>query len=265
MTATITPEAIDKAATTLLAARRGGYTIAVIPEDCRPASVDDGYLIQDEVARRLGERIVGWKIGCTAKDQQAFLKVDGPFAGRIFAYLSFDSPATVRGGQFHMRGIEGEFAFRLARDLPARAAPYSRAEVEDAVAAVHPTIEIVNTRYDDWLKVGAPSLVADNGAHGGFVLGPGATDWRGLDLPNHRVTMTIDGKEVSSGTGSAALGDPMNALVWLANDRARRGDGLKAGHVITTGTCCGLNKVGPVAEAVADHGSLGKVSVRFVA
>jgi 2-keto-4-pentenoate hydratase len=77
--------------------------------------------------------------------------------------------------------------------------------------------------------------------------------------------MTIDGKEVSSGTGSAVLGDPLNALVWLANDRARRGDGLKAGQVITTGTCCGLNKVGPVAHAVADHGSLGKVEVRFVA
>jgi 2-keto-4-pentenoate hydratase len=227
--------------------------------------VDEGYRIQDEVTRRLGEPIVGWKIGCTAKDQQAFLKVDGPFAGRIFGYLAFDSPATLRGGQFHMRGIEGEFAFRLGRDLPPREKEYSREEVADAVAAVHPTIEIVNTRYDDWLKVGAPSLVADNGAHGAFVLGPATTDWRGLDLPNHRVSMTIDGKEVSSGTGSAVLGDPLNALVWLANDRARRGDGLKAGQVVTTGTCCGLNKVGPVAHAVADHGSLGKVEVRFVA
>src|SRR5690606_6700324 len=121
------------------------------------------------------------------------------FAGRIFGSLAFESPATLRGSQFHMRGMEGEFAFRLGSDLPPRAQPYSREEVAAAVAAVHPTIEIVNTRYDDWLKVGAPSLVADNGAHGAFVLGPGTSDWRGLDLPNHPVTMSVDGKEVGAG------------------------------------------------------------------
>jgi 2-keto-4-pentenoate hydratase len=256
---------IEQAAALLVETRRANRTIAAIPEAFRPASLDDGYRIQDAVTQRLGEPIIGWKIGCTAVDQQQFLKVDGPFAGRIFGYRAVESPAVLQGAAFQMRGIEAEFAFRLGRDLPARALPYERAEVMDAVAAVHPTIEIVNTRYDDWLAVGAPSLVADNGAHGGFVFGPGLATWRGLDLPNHRIALSVDGTEVASGTGARVLGDPVTALVWLANDRARRGETLKAGQIVTTGTCVGLNKVGPVAAITADHGALGRVELRFTA
>ncbi|MBX6321140.1 MAG: fumarylacetoacetate hydrolase family protein [Rhodospirillaceae bacterium] len=256
--------AVERAAALLVDARRRGATIPAVPAEVRPATVDDGYRIQDEVARRLGQPVVGWKIGCTAEDQQRFLGADGPFAGRIFAPMAFGSPASLEGRRFHMRGIEAEFAFRLGRDLPAGGAPYDRAAVADAVVGVHPTIEIVNTRYDDWLKVGVPSLIADNAAHGAFVCGPAAADWRGLDLVNHRVTLWIDGREAASGTGARVLGDPLTALVWLANDRARRGDGLEAGQIVTTGTCVGFNPVGPAAEIVADHGALGRVVLRFV-
>jgi 2-keto-4-pentenoate hydratase len=260
----LSDEAVDRAAALLVDTRRSGSTIAAIPEECRPQSVDDGYRIQNAAYRRLALRSIGWKIGCTALDQQKFLGAAEPFGGRIFSYLAFDSPARLQGGQFHMRGIEAEFAFRLGRDLPVRGRDYSREEVADAVIAVHPTIEIVNTRYDDWLKVGVPSLVADNGAHGAFVSGPALMDWRSLDLVNHKVTLSVDGKEVASGTGARVLGDPLLALAWLANDRCRRGDSLAAGQVVTTGTCVGFNRVEPVAAVVADHGSLGRVELRFV-
>jgi 2-keto-4-pentenoate hydratase len=260
----LSDEAVDRAAMLLIDTRRGGTTIAAIPEDCRPRTVDDGYRIQEAAYRRLALRSIGWKIGCTAVDQQKLLGAEEPFGGRIFSYLAFDSPARLQGSQFNMRGIEAEFAFRLRRDLPRRDRDYSREEVADAVAAVHPTIEIVNTRYDDWLKVGVPSLVADNGAHGAFVCGPATMDWRKLDLVNHKITLLVDGKETASGTGVRVLGDPLVALTWLANDRARRSDPLVAGQIVTTGTCVGCNKVGPVAEIVADHGSLGRVELRFV-
>jgi 2-keto-4-pentenoate hydratase len=262
--ANLSDEAVQRAARLLLDARHDGRTIAALPPDCRPASVDEGYRIQDAVTQHLALRTIGWKIGCTAVDQQKFLGTDGPFAGRVFAYLAFDSPATLPGKQFHMRGIEAEFAFRLGHDLPSRAQPYSREEVADAVGALHPTIEIVNTRYDDWLKVGVPSLVADNGAHGAFVCGAGVADWRRFDLVNHKVALSVDGKEVASGTGARVLGDPLLALTWLANDRVRRGDHLRAGQIVTTGTCVGFNKVEPAADVVADHGALGRVALRFV-
>jgi 2-keto-4-pentenoate hydratase len=109
-----------------------------------------------------------------------------------------------------------------------------------------------------------PSLVADNGAHGAFVCGSGTTDWRGLDLPNHKITLYVDGQETASGTGVRVLGNPLVALTWLANDRAKRGESLTAGQIVTTGTCVGFNKVGPTAAVVADHGSLGRVELRFV-
>lgn len=94
---------------------------------------------------------------------------------------------------FSMRVMEAEYAFRLGRDLPPSATPYTAESVADAVASVHPAIEIVDSAFSAWLAVGVESLIADNGAHGAFILGAGVEDWRGLDLVNGLVTVVIAG------------------------------------------------------------------------
>jgi 2-keto-4-pentenoate hydratase len=163
-----------------------------------------------------------------------------------------------------LRGIECEFAFRLGRDLPPRPGAYDEAEVADAVAAVLPAIEIVETVFEDWTKVGVASVIADNGSHGALVVGGECADWRALDLEQHAIRLTVDGKPVASGTGREALGGPLKALAWLAIDRARRGDRLKAGQIVTTGTCTGFHIVAPDAFVVADYGLLGRVDLQFL-
>src|SRR5882672_7353781 len=116
----MTPEARDRAATLLLEARRNHAPIAGLPEDCRPPSVAAGYAVQDAVTQRLGLKVIGRKLGCTAAEQQRNLGVEAPFVGRMFAETSCLSGARLAGGGFVMRGIEGEFAFRLGRGLPPR-------------------------------------------------------------------------------------------------------------------------------------------------
>jgi 2-keto-4-pentenoate hydratase len=253
---------VARAASLLLDARAGNTPIVGLPEACRPASVEDGYAIQDAVTARIGLTVNGRKIGCTAVDSQRFLGVDGPFLGRMFAETSHISGVTLPGSAFAMRGIEGEFAFRLGRDFPPRPTPYSRDEV-GAGATLHPAIEIVCTRYVDWLKVGAPSIVADNGAHAAFIEGAAVQDWHTLDLANHRMVLTVDGKQIAEGLGSAVLGHPLDALVFAVNASAQRGHPLKAGDAVSTGTCVGFHPVGPSAHVVVDLGPLGRAELKF--
>ena len=137
-----------------------------------------------------------------------------------------------------MRVAEPEFAFRLGRDLPARAAPYEVDEILDAVASLHPAIELPNSRLVNFAKVGEFQLVVDDACARDFVLGPPATaDWRGVDLARYPVHAVVAGKLERDGNGSNVLGDPRRALTWLVNELSGLGVTLKASQVVTSGTC----------------------------
>jgi len=261
----VTREPGAEAARLLLAVQGDRRRLAALPAALRPRTIDEGYDIQDAAARARGAPVAGWKCACTAADQQAFLAVDEPFAGRIFAPVLVDGPAELSAEAFFMRGLEGEFAFRLGADLSARDAPHDRASVMAAIASLHPAIEIVDSRFTDWLAVGAASLVADNAVNGALVLGPAVAAWDADELADHPVRMTVDGVTVGEGAGGLALGHPLDALLWLANRLARRGIGLAAGQVVTTGTCTGIHFVDAGAEAVADFADFGTVHLRFTA
>ena len=259
----MTPAAISEAVELLIAARGDHRRLDAFPPSCRPATIDDAYAIQEAFAAVWGAPVAGYKIGCTSDEAQKLLGAPGPFPGRVFGPVLLKSPARASAKAFHKRGIEPEFAFTLARDLPPRAMPYGREDVAAAIAALHPAIEIVDSRWIDWLKVGIASIVADNGANGALVLGPAVTDWRKVDLPGARATLSFDGKQIAEGTGAAAMGDPFEALVWLANDLSRRGFGLRQGDAVTTGTVAGVHYAEAGMRVVADFGALGKAEVTF--
>ena len=261
----MTPEAARRAAELLLAARRERRAIEALPADCRPAGLEDGYRIQDAFVALSGKAVAGFKIGATSERAQTFLEIDAPFAGCVLQGDLHDSPARLPAGDFVFRLIEPEFAFRLGRGLPPSDAAYDRRAVADAVDSLHPAIEIVTSGLQGWRRQGAASLIADNGVDGGLVLGPACADWRGLDLPGHAVTLAVNGEHVGSGVGANALGDPLIALAWLAEHLSRRGRGLEAGQVVTTGVVTPFVELAAGDSAVADFGALGEVRLTFEA
>jgi 2-keto-4-pentenoate hydratase len=231
-----------------------------LPPDCRPANRAEGYAIQAELARLSGQARVGWKIAATSVAGQKHIGVDGPLAGQLLADRVFAGGARVALGDSIMRVGEAEFAFRFGRALPKREAPYTLEEVLAAVESLHPAIEIPDSRYHDFARVGAPQLIADNACAFWFVLGA-ATDagWRGRDLSAHGLTVTKNGAHAADGSGANALGDPRVALTWIANELRVYGEGLRAGEVVTTGTCVTPVPITPGDRLRADFGALGSV------
>jgi 2-keto-4-pentenoate hydratase len=243
---------------------RDGRRMAALPEPVRPRTRAEGYAVQAALAARSAQPLFGWKIAATSLAGQRHLDVDGPLAGRLLGERAFASGADVPFGANGMRVAEAEFAFRMAHDLPPRGEVYAVDEVVAAVATLHPAIELPDSRFDDFTLVGAAQLIADNACAHYFVLGPPATaDWRRMDLAAHEAVATVADRETRVGRGGNVLGDPRIALAWLVNELSGLGVTLRAGEVVTTGTCIVPLPIAPGDRVRADFGVLGDVEARM--
>jgi 2-keto-4-pentenoate hydratase len=241
-----------------------GRKLSALPEAMRPSTREDGYAIQALLERRTAVPLFGWKIAATSQAGQAHIGVDGPIAGRLLGEQAQDSDTSMRLTGNGMRVAEPEFAFRMARDLQPRARAYTVDEVLDAVATLHPAIEVPDSRYQDFVRVGAPQLIADNACAHRFVLGRATSaNWRAIDLVEHPVIGEVAGKSRRDGKGVNVLGDPRVALTWLANELSRLSIILRSGQVITTGTCMVPLTIAPGDAVTADFGTIGRVSISF--
>ena len=241
---------------------RAGTQLEGLPEDLRPATRADGYAIQACIEAHTAAPLAGWKIAATSVAGQKHIGVDGPMAGRLLAERAIPNGGDCALGTNLMKVAELEFAFRFGRDLPPRPTSYSQAEVLDAVEALLPAIEIPDSRYSDFVTVGAPQLIADNACAHRFLFGDDVTaDWRGMDLAAHVVKAYRDGAHVEDGVGANVLGDPRLALTWLANELSAHGLTLRRGHTVITGTCVKPLAIAPGARIAGDFGVLGRVSI----
>jgi len=263
---------VNHSAELLAQARINHQRLPELPAAIRPKTPAEAYDVQDGLVDRLlahyGGRTIGYKIACTNVTAQRQLNVDAPFAGRLLSAFFFDSvvesPARVDASKFFMRVVEAEFAFEMARDLPPTAAPRSRQEIAAAVKGVIPGIEIVDSRFDGWTTIGAPSLIADNACNAAWVKGRLLTDWQSIDLAAQAVRVTVNGKLLREGTGSNVLGHPLNALEWLVNSLSARGLGLKSGQYVTTGVTTVVYMAERGDHITADFGPVGAVDLMFL-
>jgi len=233
-----------------------------LPADCRPTTRREGYAVQAAVARTSGQPVVGWKIAATSEAGQKHINVDGPLAGRLLGNRVLAPGVPVPFVNNIMRVAEAEFCFRLGKDLPAKGAAYAAADAVAAVVSAHPSIEIPDSRYNDFPKAGAAQIIADTACACWLAIGPAFADtWRSLDLASHKVDVSTNGKITRAGSGGAVLGDPRIALAWIANELIANGESLKAGDFVTTGTCIVPTPITSGDVIAADYGSLGGFAV----
>jgi 2-keto-4-pentenoate hydratase len=223
----------EAAAQYLFAARHAGRAGPRIDEAARPATVDDAIAVQLRVADLLAQPVGGWK--CSVPTAARAI-----IAAPIFApTIHRTSPCALRVTGTAAR-VEPEIAFVMARDMPARAQPYTESEVRAAVGVAHLALELIGPRYADPKSVSYPELLADFIANQGLYVGPAlAAPWES-NLEAFPIVVRAGGAMIRSAEGKHPDGHPLRPLAWLANYLATRGDHLRAGQIVTTGSYDGI-------------------------
>lgn len=240
--------------------QQSGLETRLVPPDKQTA-----YRVARMVEEELGWRVAGWKIAAMNEELQRQLRTDSPIYGRVFAPLVRESPATVEYATQCSPIPEVEYEALLGADLPPRAKPYTVEEVTEAVASLHPGIELAECRFvHDAAFPPLNAILADGAGSGTIVHGPAIADWRKRDIAAQEVILTCHGVVRRRGTAADALGHPLQPLTWLANELSRTGIGMKAGQVISTGTLTGMLRPKPGDTYVGDFGPFGSVTASYL-
>jgi len=227
-------------------------------------SIEDAYHISLQMLERrlqAGERVIGKKIGLTSKAVQNMLKVDQPDFGYLTDAMVFNQGQEMPISETLMQPkAEGEIAFILKRDLLGPG--ITAADVLAATDCLIPCFEVVDPRIENW-QIKIQDTIADNASCGLFVLGDQAVDPRKVDLSTCGMVVEKNGQIISTGAGAAALGSPVNCVVWLANKLGEFGIPLKAGEVILSGSLVPLEPVQAGDFMSVSIGGIGSASVLF--
>jgi len=240
----------------------------VVPRESlkKVVTIEDGYREQLGQIEPSGMKLVGWKLGATSAPSLEALKISEPFFGHVLEPYVFQSGDDVPIFMAHEPKLEAEFAVTLHDDLPRRSTPYTRADIESAVASISPSFEIVAFRmYGGFDNIGEV-VIADSGANVSIALGKPVTDWAEIDLTSIKVEVSVNRNKVADGEASVLFWPhPLEAVTWLANHNYLPEEGLKAGQVVMTGSVAGLQDIKPGDTASADFGELGTVATQIAA
>ena len=258
------PSAQRELARLLAELRRDGRQQSGLDPRLVPPDKAAAYRIAAMVAEERGWTVGGWKIAAMKEEMQKALRTDSPIYGRVFSQFVKPSPVTVVHAELASPIPEVEYQARLGTDLPPRTKPYGVEEVTNAVASLHPGLELAECRFaHDPAFPPLPAILADSAGSGTIVYGPAIEDWKKRDIAGQEATLSSNGKPRRQGTAAAALDHPMVPLAWLANELSRTGVGLKAGQMVSTGTLTGMLAPKSGETYVADFGAFGSVTLSF--
>ncbi|WP_226036061.1 2-keto-4-pentenoate hydratase [Aquibacillus saliphilus] len=224
---------------------------------------DEAYQIQLDIIdyrKKNGAKVVGKKIGLTSKAMQDMLGVSTPDYGHLLDSMMYREDTAISLDQFIQPKIEFEIGFVLKEKLKGPGVT-----IEDVIKAtdyVVPAVEIIDSRIRDW-KIKFEDTVADNGSSAGAIIGKDSKQLSEIDLPEVKMSLYKNDQSIDTAYGSAVMGNPVEAVAWLANEVGAYDISLDAGEVILAGA---LSKAIPIEDG--DHfkavfENLGTVSATF--
>lgn len=258
---------VEMAARLILEVRASGLRLTELPAECNPTSLEDAYAVQASVQRQLAGAtdgaFVGYKVGAAGEGAMRGFGLEEPFAGTLIDQFVFESPVSIPADGCFIRMIECEFAFKMADDFLAAAAPYDLDAVFAGIDTLVPAIEVVDSRFQANPPGGGLTVIADSGGAGYWIKGTETTAFQELDFEDCSATLLINGEPVAEGHSTNVYGNPLLSLAWLVNHLCAKGGGIAKGDYATVGTFNAPYAANVGDLAVADFGLLGKVEVQF--
>ncbi|MEP7329198.1 MAG: 2-keto-4-pentenoate hydratase [Betaproteobacteria bacterium] len=242
------------AAQFLVAARKAGRAGPRIDEPARPVDVADAIAVQRRAAQLLDLPVGGWK--CSVPTAARAIVAAPIFAPTI--HHASPCPMLIRGA---VARIEPEIAFVMAHDLPARSTPYTEADVQAAIGEARLVLELIGPRYAEPSTVTYPELLADFIANQGLFVGPVVSAPWERNLEEFTIVIHANGKPLQTVDGKHPDVHPLRPLVWLADYLATRGDFLRAGQIVTTGSYAGIIDVPIDVPLTFEYGDFGRLAV----
>ena len=229
-----------------------------IPPPTTDLASPEAYSLQDEVVRlreQRGEKVIGYKVGCTSRAVREQLGVAEPVFGRLFDSGCFPSGVYLAHASFANLAVEGELAVRLSRDLAGTAV-----SVEDCLGAMGALLPVIELHHHALPRGGSPGawLVACNGMHAGFVLPEGEARGPLRSDLTYGLSIRINGETVAATGDLGLVAGPVRSLRWLAGRLAAFGRRLAKGQLVLTGSPLKLYPVSPGSRIVVDGLPLGK-------
>nr|WP_139025853.1 fumarylacetoacetate hydrolase family protein [Gordonia neofelifaecis] len=253
----------DQAAQRLLTALQTREACTPVRDLIGPTDLPAAYRVQERLtAGRVagGAKIVGRKIGLTSAAVQEQMGVDQPDFGVLFDDMAYGDGELVPMDRLLQPKAEAEVAFVLKKDLAD--GPLDTEQIRDAIDYGMPALEVCDSRIDGW-NIAFADTVADNASSGVYVLGDTRMTLDEFSPVEVGMSMRINGEEVSTGNGAACLGDPLNAVAWLAKAARDFGEPLRAGQVILSGALGPMRPIESGDEVTVDIVGLGSVTARF--
>jgi 2-keto-4-pentenoate hydratase len=254
----VNPQRLGEAVDTLERAWRERALIDGLPAELQPSDAVQAGAIQNLLVDRLGGH-GGWKVG--AADAAG-----DPGCAPLPRGCLLDNGAQIEAACFGFRGIEVEVGFVFGEDLPADPAACTLDRIARAIRAVRPTMEIVASRYTNWRSRNPLEQLADLGSHGVLVIGQPVigVDPLSIDSTTLEAVLRCNGREVVRKRGGNTAGDIRRLLAWLGPHVAARGLPIRAGDIVTTGSCSGLYEGAAGDRFEGEPGSFGTVGLSLV-
>lgn len=244
-------------------AEKNGQAIAPFTEEYPGITEEEAYAAQLQYVEKRqadGAVVKGKKIGLTSKAMQEMLGVDRPDYGHLFDDMIHSEDTPVDTGRYIAPRVEFEIAFVLKKDI--NSADVTAREVAESIDYVLPAAEIIDSRIKDW-KIKFEDTVADNGSSAGAVFGQQHVQLSDVDLPSIKMEVFKNHEKIDEGYGSAVLGDPLEAVVWLAKSLHQYGIPLKAGEAVLAGALTKAVDVTSGDNFKATFEGLGEVNISF--
>jgi len=208
--------------------------------------------IAHRIARR--EQRAGIKMGFTSRAKMEQMGIEDLIWGRLTDGMIVEEGGSVTFSSFIHPRVEPEIAFLLKRPLAGRLTPM---QAMDAVEAIAPALEIIDSRYADF-QFSLTDVVADNASSAGFVTGP----WRlpDFDFGNLGLVLSVNGKPVQIGSTAAIMGHPLRSLIAAARFAAEADEPLKPGWIVMAGGATAAEPLGPGQYVEMEMEGMGRVA-----